>query len=85
MKNVKFTRNAADDIEFWRKKDTKVYIRIQTIIEDIIDHPYEGIGRPEPLRYKLSGKWSRRLTKEHRIVYQVDGNDIIIYQCRFHY
>ena len=85
MTTIKFTKNAAEDIEFWKKKDSKVFNRARTIIKDIARDPYNGIGKPEPLKYNLSGKWSRRLTKEHRIVYEVNGGSIIIYQCRFHY
>jgi len=85
MHKIKFTKNASEDIGYWKKNDTKVYNRIKVIIGDIRNDPYTGIGKPEPLRYGLSGKWSRRLTKEHRIVYEINDGDIIIYQCRFHY
>ncbi len=85
MTTIKFTKNAAEDIAFWKKKDSKVFNRARTIIKDIARDPYNGIGKPEPLKYNLSGKWSRRLTKEHRIIYEVKGDSIIIYQCRFHY
>ena len=85
MITIKFTKNAAEDIEFWKKKDYKIFNRLKTIIKDICRDPYQGIGKPEPLKYSLSVQWSRRLTTEHRIVYEVKEEIIIIYQCRFHY
>jgi toxin YoeB len=55
------------------------------LIEDILEHPFAGIGKPEPLRYEWSGYWSRRITGEHRLVYRIEGNTVFIAQCRFHY
>ena len=85
MHKIKFTKNASEDIDYWKKSDVKVYNRLKDIIRDIAISPYDGIGKPEPLKYSLSGKWSRRLTKEHRLVYELKDREIIIYQCRFHY
>ncbi len=85
MHKIKFTKNALEDIEYWKKSDVKIYIRLKELIRDIVNNPYKGIGKPEPLKYGLSGKWSRRLTKEHRLVYELKDREIIIYQCRFHY
>jgi len=82
---VKYTKNAASDIKYWKVKDKKSYLRIKQLIDNISKTPYEGIGKPEPLKYNLTGKWSRRVTREHRLVYEVIDNEIIIYQCRFHY
>jgi len=82
---IKYTKNAAADIKYWQSKDRKVYFRIKQIIDDITISPYDGIGRPESLRFNLTGKWSRRITREHRLVYEVKSGEIIIYQCRFHY
>jgi len=82
---IKYTRNAAKDIKYWNSKDKNTYKRIKLLIDDIVEHPFDGIGKPEPLRYKLSGKWSRRITREHRLIYEVMDDAIIIYQCRFHY
>lgn len=82
---IKYTKHAANDIEYWRTKDKKNYKRIKQLIDNIIETPYEGLGKPEALRYNLTGKWSRRITREHRLVYEVTNNEIIIYQCRFHY
>jgi toxin YoeB len=55
------------------------------LIADVVEHPFAGIGKPEPLRYEWSGYWSRRITSEHRLVYRVEGDVIYIAQCRFHY
>ncbi len=59
--------------------------KINDLIKDIQRNPYEGIGKPEPLKYDLSGYWSRRIDREHRLVYQVDENEIRIYSCKYHY
>ena len=59
--------------------------RINGLIGDAVRHPFEGLGKPEPLRHALSGAWSRRISGEHRLVYLVDGNDLVILQARFHY
>jgi toxin YoeB len=59
--------------------------KIDRLIEDILEHPFAGIGKPEPLRYEWSGYWSRRITGEHRLVYRVEGDTVFIAQCRFHY
>ncbi|MSO14430.1 Txe/YoeB family addiction module toxin [Rickettsiales endosymbiont of Trichoplax sp. H2] len=82
---IKYTRNAAEDVLYWKKKDKKIYKRLQLIIQDIRKTPLKGLGKPEVLKYNLKGKWSRRLTHEHRIVYEVFKDFIVIYQCRFHY
>ena len=82
---VNYTKNAADDIFYWKTKNIKIYKRIKNIIDDIIEHPFDGIGKPEALKYNLSGKWSRRITQEHRIIYEVINAEIIIHQCRFLY
>ena len=82
---IKYTKNAASDIKYWKTKDKKTYLRIKQLIDNIADTPFEGLGKPESLRYNLTGKWSRRITREHRLVYEVKESYIIIYQCRFHY
>ncbi len=83
---IKYTPNAIEDIKYWQKKNKKNYARIKLLINDIAKHPFIGLGKPEALKYSLKGKWSRRITREHRIVYELtDEGDIIIYQCRFHY
>jgi len=63
----------------------KVQKKITDLIEDIIQHPYEGLGKPEALKYELAGKWSRRIDKENRLVYAIDGEKLKIYSLRGHY
>ena len=70
---------------FYYQQDLKVRKKINELIKDIHRKPYEGLGKPEPLKYDLSGFWSRRIDREHRLVYQVIGEDILIYSCRYHY
>jgi toxin YoeB len=74
---------------YWQEHDPKVLARINELIKDALRHPFEGIGKPEPLRNQLKGHWSRRITQEHRLVYKVEGEGerrmLIILQCRFHY
>jgi len=82
---IKYTRNAAADIAFFRERDRTIYRRIYSLIQDMEQHPFTGIGKPEMLKYNLNGRWSRRITAEHRLVYEVTGNEIVIHQCRFHY
>jgi toxin YoeB len=59
--------------------------KINTLMREIQRNPIEGIGKPEPLKYDLSGLWSRRVDREHRLVYQMNGHDLYIYSCRYHY
>jgi len=70
---------------YWQRTDKRMLKRINTLIKDIQRSPYEGIGKPEPLRHDLSGYWSRRITDEHRIVYKHQNNTILIAQLRYHY
>ena len=83
--NVSFTENGWKDYLEWQKTDKKTVKRINDLIKDILRSPFEGIGKPEPLKYDLSGKWSRRITDEHRLVYQVENDHIIILTCKYHY
>lgn len=83
--NVLWTTRALDDYHHWQKTDSRIVARIDTLIANIKVTPYAGIGKPEPLKYKLSGWWSRRITGEHRLVYCVREGALIIAQCRYHY
>ena len=74
-----------DDYLYWQKTDKKTLIRLNNLIKDIERTPFEGIGKPEPLKHLLSGCWSRRITAKHRIVYMMNDGDVVILQCRFHY
>ena len=83
--NLIFSKNSWKDYLYWQRTDKKILKRINLLIRDIPRVPFEGIGKPEPLKHGLSGYWSRRITDEHRIVYKVDDNAIFIAQLRYHY
>ena len=74
-----------EDLQYWVKTDRKTALRAFRIIEDVLRDPFNGIGKPEPLKYLASGTWSRRLTQEHRIVYLVRDTRIDFLQARYHY
>ena len=76
---------AWNDYLYWQTQDKKILKRINLLIQDIERHPFEGIGKPEPLRYDLSGYWSRRIDDTHRIVYRIVDDVLEILQCRAHY
>ena len=80
-----FAEKGWEDYLYWQRTDKKTLKRINALIKDIKRNPFVGIGDPEPLKYDWSGFWSRRITKEHRIVYAVEQDSILIAQCRFHY
>lgn len=77
--------DAWDDYLYWQQTDRKTLKKINDLIKDIKRSPYEGIGSPEPLKHQLSGWWSRRINLEDRLVYRVDGEQIVVLQCRKHY
>lgn len=80
-----FTPQGWDDYTYWQKVDRAVLKRINRLIDDTVRDPAAGIGKPEALKYGVSGSWSRRITDEHRLVYQVLGDDVVILQTRYHY
>ena len=80
-----FSSKAWDDYLYWQKTDKAILKRINALIKDIQRNPFEGIGKPEPLKHSLSGYWSRRINDEHRIVYKVSNDDLLIAQLRYHY
>ncbi len=82
---ITFSTNAWEEYLYWQAEDKRMLRKINALIRDIQSHPYEGTGKPEPLRYDLSGLWSRRIDREHRLVYKAEGDDLIIYSCRYHY
>ena len=84
-RQVYWTSQALEDLAYWDKKDRRLAARVRRLVEHAKQEPFAGIGKPEPLRYEWSGYWSRRITKEHRLVYRVEGDTIYIAQCRFHY
>jgi toxin YoeB len=83
--NLFFSSRAWDEYLYWQKTDKKILKRINEIIKDIQRFPYQGIGKPEPLKHSLSGYWSRRINDEHRLVYKVEKDAIKIAQLRYHY
>ena len=83
--NVTFTDDAWQDYLHWQSHDTKLLQRINRLIEECKRTPFRGTGKPEPLRNKLSGYWSRRITEDHRLVYKASDDGILIAQCRYHY
>ena len=80
-----FTELSWEDYLFWQKNDKLKLKRINELLKDISRSPYEGIGKPEPLRFNYSGFWSRRIDGEHRLIYRVVDDEIQIAKCRFHY
>jgi toxin YoeB len=80
-----FTPNGWSDYTYWVKNDRAILKRVNRLIDDALREPVAGIGKPEPLRHVLAGAWSRRITEEHRLVYLVDGDDLVIMQVRLHY
>ncbi|HNX84071.1 MAG: Txe/YoeB family addiction module toxin [Bacteroidales bacterium] len=85
MKRITFSKNAWEDYLSWQAEDRKILKKINTLIKDIQSTPHSGIGKPEPLKYDLAGLWSRRIDHEHRLVYQVNEDELLIYSCRYHY
>jgi toxin YoeB len=82
---ITFSKNAWEDYTSWQSEDRRMLKKINDLIKDIQRTPYEGMGKPEPLKYDLSGLWSRRIDREHRLVYQANKTEILIYSCRYHY
>jgi toxin YoeB len=74
-----------EDYISWQNEDKKILKKINVLIKDIQRTPNTGLGKPEPLKYDLAGFWSRRIDREHRLVYQVIDSEILIYSCRYHY
>lgn len=80
-----FQREFLDDLRYWVETDRKTALRVLQIVEAVLRDPFQGIGKPEPLRHLLGGAWSRRLTQEHRLVYEVSADKIQFLQARYHY
>jgi len=82
---LSWAEKAWEDYLYWQKTDKKVLKRINLLIKDIKRQPFTGLGDPEPLKHNWSGYWSRRIDREHRLVYKVTDESIIVVQCRYHY
>lgn len=85
MERVIFSYQAGEDYLWWQGEDRATLKRINRLMEATLRDPFQGIGKPEPLRFSLSGAWSRRITEEHRMVYVPSGDGIAIAALRFHY
>lgn len=82
---ITFSKNAWEDYLSWQKDDKKMLRKINDLIKDIQRTPYDGLGKPEPLKFDLTGYWSRRIDQEHRLVYQFQDGELLVYSCRYHY
>jgi toxin YoeB len=80
-----FSEQAWEDYLYWQKTDRKILTRISHLVQEIRREPFSGIGKPEPLRHAFAGYWSRRINDEHRFVYKIQGDSVLIAQLRFHY
>jgi toxin YoeB len=80
-----FSEQAWEDYLYWQNTDRKMLKRINALVQEIQRNPFEGIGKPEPLKHGLSGYWSRRIDEEHRFIYKVDKDGLLIAQLRYHY
>lgn len=85
MRRIAFLPEAFEHFDLWSRENKKIHTRIIELIRDIGRDPFSGIGKPEPLKHKLKGLWSRRITDEHRLVYKVSNDEILIYSCKYHY
>jgi len=83
--NLLFFSKAWDDYLYWQQTDKKVLKKINDLIKEVSRNPYEGTGKPEPLKHAYAGYWSRRITDEHRMMYKVEGTTLKIVQLRYHY
>lgn len=82
---ITIEEQALKHIAYFKRRDKTIAKKIQNLLHEISETPFEGKGKPEPLKFELSGYWSRRITVEHRLVYKVKGKKISVISCRFHY
>jgi toxin YoeB len=80
-----FVDESWEDYLYWQKTDKKIISRINDLLKDISRTPFSGLGKPEPLKYKYKGFWSRRINGDHRLIYRIKEGEIHIAKCRFHY
>lgn len=80
-----FTATGWEDYVHWQSADRAMVKRINRLIDDVLRDPFSGIGKPEPLKHAFAGAWSRRITDEHRLVYLIDSEDVVVFQARYHY
>ncbi|MBO6217947.1 MAG: Txe/YoeB family addiction module toxin [Treponema sp.] len=82
---ISFTQIAFEDYQNWSKNDKLIFKKINTLIKEILRTPFTGTGKPEPLKHELSGYWSRRINDEHRLVYKVEEDEVLVISCMYHY
>lgn len=80
-----FVDESWEDYLYWQTTNKKMLTKINSLLKDISRNPFSGIGKPEPLKHKYKGFWSRRIDGEHRLIYKVNGDEILIAKCRYHY
>lgn len=85
MTTITWTSESWEEYQYWQKTDKSKLKRIHDLLKSITRIPFEGIGNPEPLKHELQGHWSRRIDSEHRLVYRIENENLIIISCRFHY
>jgi toxin YoeB len=85
MKNIQFQENAYEEFVEWATTDKDIFLKIDKLLRDISRDPFKGLGKPEPLKYKYKGFWSRRITQEHRLIYRMVNDIIIIISLKGHY
>lgn len=85
MRQLVFHAQGWEDFSYWAMNDRSITKRVLRLITETLRDPFDGIGKPEPLKYALPGTWSRRITDEHRLVYLVTDKEIVILQARYHY
>ena len=85
LERLTWTESAWEDYQYWQNQDRKTLKRINLLIQDAMRSPFEGIGKPERLRENLSGFWSRRIDDTNRLVYTMNGDDLVVIACRYHY
>ena len=83
--NLAFTPTAWEDVNYWVDKDRAIYRKVRSLLKEIVRTPFEGTGKPEPLKYQLGNVWSRRITQGHRLVYAVEDSQIVVLAARLHY
>ena len=83
--NIELSDQAKEDIAHWNRVDPSRTAKIQRLLQSVMQTPYSGLGKPEPLKHSLSGYWSRRIDMEHRLVYRIAGETLYVVACRYHY
>lgn len=85
MRNVVFSAKAFEQYRYWQENDQKTLFKLNQLLQECQRTPFAGTGKPEPLKGDLAGLWSRRITQEHRLLYEVDAKNVFVISCRYHY